>query len=178
MIRAAVTLITLCLLVTANTGQKAKVNKEIKGFIVPRETNLPLVVSQPDCPLLIKDIELHGYLRGGSAPFFKVVNQGTKIITGYEIAYLTGDGNGGGSWSTTNEMVQPGETMFFDKERTDTHIASITESKEILKNMRIGEEMKGIMIFMIVRLKYVDGSVYEDEKVYKYLKLYLDKSPR
>src|SRR5207237_215247 len=81
----------LCLLVLCNTvaGQVIpQKRKEHRFFVEPRESILPLIVHQPDCPIVFeKAMYLHDVEGGGIDQYF-FRNRGNKPIVSLAIATI------------------------------------------------------------------------------------------
>lgn len=173
-IRLFLILLTLSLTATNVIGQVVE-GKPLTAVIVPREVVTQATVYQPECPLKIEYTELHGYLDGGSEYDIKVKHMGSKPIRSFKVAYLDSKGNDR-SWAFTNKLIAPGEIVIVSEEPASTKLIPLSD--ELRKKLDLYGGIKEITVFMIVRVEYTDGTVFDDEKVYNSLKEYLSKSSK
>lgn len=154
-------------------GQSAEGQVDRRVVIVPASVVLPVVASQPDCPLQIEDVKFFKYLSGGgNAETYRVRNKGTKSIRSYTI----------GAWNTVgtgweNEHVIDGTLLpnqvFVPTGGYEVEVVELTES--LRNQLKLRGEMQVIVVFIIARIEYADGSIWSNEATYKALKAHLDK---
>lgn len=160
-------------LVGVASGQGTKERLIERVVIVPPDIVLPVIANQPDCPLQIEDIKLFGYISGGGGgPSYKVRNKGTKPIRSYTIGAWNSAGTGWEVELPVNGGLFPGQVSS-PGGGGEVEVVELTESLRNQLNLR--GEMQAIVVFMVVRVEYTDGSVYNSEPVYKALKTHLDK---
>ncbi len=145
--------------------------EKMEFFVEPRESVLPVVVRQPDCPLELENLEFHHYKIGGGAQNYGVRNRSAKPIIRFVVATI-GFG-GGGSLDdikprTRSEWLMPGESWPRSRDGYSSSVVPLTN--EMRKQYGIGPPMKAIVICLVVRVEFADGSIYSDEVVYKELK--------
>lgn len=164
----------MIIMILANTVSFAqdKQDKIEQAVIVPTEVVLLLSAYQPDCPLKIEHAELHAYLNGGSAPDLKLRNEGNIPIRSFKIAYVDSAGTGG-SWTISKEAVLPGQTATVSKEHPSVKIIALSESLQ--EKLQLKEKAKGMIIFIVVRIEYTDGKVYDGKTLFEAAKKYFDR---
>lgn len=140
--------------------------------IVPPGIGLPVVVDQPDCPLQIEETRLFKYISGGgSGQSYKVRHKGTKPIRSYTI----GAWNTGGTGWEVERLVKgnlvPGQVATLIG--NEVEVVELTE--RLRSQLELNGEMQVIVMFMVLRVEYVDGSIYDGKPLYEALKRHLDK---
>lgn len=173
MLRKYVILALLLLSMTGKAnGQDHKENVKAQAVKNPREIFLPVIPYQPDCPLKLEPSETITYLNGGDATILSCRNQGTKPIRAYTVAWLNSLG-GQEKVSVKDTLIAPGESeQVFDKPPS---VSVIPLTENLRKKLKLDGPMKAIVVFIVVKVEYTDGSVYEDEKVYSTIKDYFEK---
>lgn len=175
-------LITLLLLTVVSgdlsaLGRQNGQRGEKEFFVEPRESILSVVASQPKCPLVFETLEFLHYIDGGGLQNYVVRNRSGKPIARFTIATL-GMG-GGGSLDDIkpegNQWLLPGQSWPRAK---DSARSLVQLTSELQKQYKVGPPMKAIVVYIVVRVEFADGSVYSDEPVYKELKaLFEDTVP-
>jgi hypothetical protein len=142
--------------------------------IIPREIALPVIAHQPDCPLRFEDVLILGSVEGGGSPSFQVRNLGTRPIRAYEIVVLTSAGTAWGQKfqaKTPAELMLPGQVA---PQLPPSQSELIPLTNELRAKLNLQGNMKGIFVFMVVRIEFTDNSTYIDEPVYKALSSYFE----
>lgn len=148
-----------------------------QGFVLPPEIVLPVIASQPDCPLKFENVRLLVYLDppGSVADSFRLRNAGTKSIRDYTIASSS---SYGAFWTESRDKeslgsgIQPGAIIPMRGE--DVEMIPLTD--DLRDKFKLSKrEMGGVQVFMVVRVEFTDGSVYTDEKAAKALESYFEK---
>jgi hypothetical protein len=67
--------------------------------------------------------------------------------------------------------VPPGELVLLRGEDW-TQIVPLTS--ELREKLKLQGPMQGLVILMVIRVEFTDGTVYDDEKVYKAMVSYMD----
>jgi hypothetical protein len=154
---------------------RRKVADRIPYIEVPRESAVLVVAAQPNCPLefenpmLLMGIEGRRLALKGS-----VRNRATKPISSFSFALWNSVGGGWvDSWprKITTEVVAPGQSLSLATEPVDD-VVSLTP--ELRQKLKLDGPMKGVLLAMIVEVKFVDGTSYSDESIFKALRDYLD----
>ena len=164
----------ICLaLFAAAFGQSQQGRATRRVVVIPPDVALPLVASQPDSPLQIEDVKLFKYVNeSGGAQTFKVRNNGTKAIRSYTVGAWNSVGTGWEIEQPVSGCLLPGQTSSPDG-GGEAEVVELTEKLRNELDLRGG--MKTVMVFMVVRVEYTDGSTYNNRSVYEALKTYLDK---
>jgi hypothetical protein len=169
--RSLVTIPLLCLLLLHSvSGQVQQSPRKDRGFELPSEIVLPLVVHQPDCPLQFEKALVIRMIEGGGKYLYQVRNKGSKPIVSYMIATLTSAGTGDTWGSKTyrlDEPLIPNQTTPKSMENWGIEILPLTA--EMRQQYEIGKTMKGLVVFMVVRVEFSDGSLYDAHTTYKAL---------
>jgi hypothetical protein len=152
-------------------GQTATAPQEKqRAVMVPPEIILPVVVSQPDCPLQFENVVLLKYLNGLGGEAYQLRNRGTKTIRSYTIATLTTAGTG--DEITTDKSLKPGQTSPPPHEGEEVEIVRLTD--ELREKLKLWGSLSGVIFFMVVRVEFADGTVFSDEMAYKTLREYFE----
>jgi hypothetical protein len=150
-------------------GQQGEEDKNFQYVVVPSDIVLLTIAHQPDCPLQFEQGKLLAGVAGGGGATYKLRNQGTKPIKGFTIAKLGVGAVGASTWYLTDEMVLPGQLVPLP-ENTRDKIIPLT--KELRQKLGLHGAMKGVVVLMVVRVEYADGTTYNDEAVLKALEAY------
>jgi len=141
---------------------------------IPRQIGFPVIAFQPDCPLQFEKITLLKGVDKGSEIRFQLRNRGVKPIQRATFAVWNSAGGGStGDWSgkTTSQLVMPGQLVPLSEER-EKEIIPLT--KELREKMQLNGPMKAVVVFMVLRAEFADGTVYSDEQTFKSLEQYLN----
>lgn len=153
------------------SGQENK-NPTKTAVVVPPEIISPVVAYQPDCPLRIEDIKLLQFVKGGgSSQSLRVRNTGKKAIKSYTIGTWNSVGTG---WDVERPIVEnllPGETAI----PPGSEVEVVPLTKELRDQLGLNGEMQAIVVFVVIRVEFADGSFYDGEPLYKALKAHLNK---
>ena len=142
--------------------------------VVPREEALISVAVQPGCPISFENVRLLARLGGGGGVDFRMRNVGAKPIRSISYANWNTFGNGGWSgWpgKITDGPVLPGQLV----PAADSHSEIIPLTDPLRNKMKLGGSMKAIIVLMIRRVEYADGSVYEDQAQVERLRALMEK---
>jgi len=153
-------------------GDKTTGESSVRGRAarthLPRHRN---AAGQP--PQIEKAERLISVSRGG-ANLYQLRNRSAKPIRSFTVSY-TFDGGPGGSWGweggTTGELIMPGQCVPSARD-SDYEIISLTE--ELRDKLKLRGPMRGVVIYMVERVEFADGSIYSDEATAKALRQYLD----
>ncbi len=146
-----------------------------RAVSVPKESTLPVIAHQPNCPLRLFHVDTRAYLEGGGKVILKYRNESNKPIKSYKIAYINTFSAGkefilGGL--PPDEVVRPSEEIVFG----NPHLDKLVElNKDIRESLHLGDTMQSVTIFLVVRVEFADGSIFEDEELYKRLKTFMSK---
>ncbi|MDT4952967.1 MAG: hypothetical protein QOJ02_1105 [Acidobacteriota bacterium] len=141
-----------------------------RAVMVPPEIILPVVVSQPDCPLQFENVVLLKYLNGLGGEAYQLRNRGTKTIRSYMLATLTTAGTG--DETTTDKSLKPGQTSPPPHEGDEVEVVRLTD--ELRDKLKLRGPITGVIFFMVVRVEFADGTVFSDELAYKALREYFE----
>ena len=155
-------------------GQKSNQREREQYVSLPREIGFPVVAVQPGCPLQFEKAERLLGLDGRGANDYSLRNRGTKPIRAFTVSYTFVDGTGGSwSWqSSSGELILPGQLVPSSSAGDeDSEVITLTEG--LRDKLKLRGPMKGMIIYMIERVEFADGSTYDDEATAKALKAYL-----
>jgi len=153
---------------------QSEISTKARFVSIPREVAFPVVAFQPDCPLQFENVILLARPEGGGDPSFRLRNRGIKPIQAATFAMWTSAGGGStGNWSgkTTSQLVMPGQLVPLSEEE-EREIIPLT--KELREKMQLNGPMKAVVVFMVLRVEFSDGTVYSDEQTFKSLEKYLN----
>lgn len=166
-------ILLLLLTLVGNSPGLQKQNDQPKNefFVEPRESSLPLVVRQLNCPLEFDNLEFFHHTGGGGAGNYTVRNSSQKPIIKFAIATI-GFGGGGSldeiTAASRSEWLMPGESWPRRRGGNSSRMVPLTD--KLRKQYKVGPPMKAIVMYLVVRAEFADGSTYSDELVYKELK--------
>lgn len=160
----------LCIFITARGQQNSSQGKR-QYVVVPPEVAALTVASQPDSPLKFEEARLLYGLDSSRAKSFRLRNRGTKPIRSFTIACV---GVSEWSWQANNpkDFLMPGQVES-GWSGVDYDILPLTE--ELKDKLKLRGSMQGVLVLMVVRIEYADGSTYSDEATYKALDDYLQR---
>lgn len=160
-----ITVVTLLILSFAVVSYGQQSIPQRKYVVVPSKVMLLLTASQPDCPLKFDDAQLliSTNKDGAWGASYKLRNSGTKPIQSVSVVLWTSDGSGGTLSSPAGGINQtpilPGETVSGGTEE----VVPLTD--ELRAKLKLEEPMKAIVVLLVEKIKFVDGSVYNNEGV-------------
>jgi hypothetical protein len=171
-------LVTLAACVCNAHGQAPNSDTQ-RRYIAPPPANLLLTVaSLPDSPLRFENARLLIDVDGrGLAVVAQVRNVGTKPVRYYSPVIWTSMATGGtisGSvWSSGkvhDKVILPGQVV---SEEDD--IVTVTLTDELRDKLKLKEPMRAVVVLMIERVVFDDGSVYSAEPISKALLEHFEK---
>ena len=159
-----ITVVTLLILSFAVVTYGQQSIPQRKYVVVPSKVMLVLTASQPDCPLKFDDAQLliSTNKDGAWGASYKLRNAGTKPIQSVSVVMWTSDGSGGTLSSpggNDKTPILPGETVSGGTEEV------IPLTDELRAKLQLEEPMKSIVVLLVEKIKFVDGSVYNNEGV-------------
>lgn len=156
---------------TSGDGQEKQ-----RYVVVPREYGLPAAASQPDCPVQFEKIAFLRGVDGGERVTFTLRNTGTKPVSSVTYGFAASHGGGwvaGWPMRVTNEVVMPGQAVPLSE--SEGHVGVVPLTDELRNKLKLRGPMQAVAVFMVVKVKFSDGSVYDDEPVFKSLQAYFDE---
>ena len=167
----AVLTISIFLIGVASGQEKKDPTKTV--VVIPQQIAAPLVAYQTDCPLRIEDIKLFQFVKGGGGfQSFNVRNTGIKAIRSYTIGTWNSVGTGWQVERTVPNNLLPGDVSAPDGDKVEV----VALTKELRHQLNLDGDMQAMVVFMVLRVEFADGSTYDGEPVYKALKAHLDKA--
>jgi hypothetical protein len=141
---------------------------------VPREIAFPVIAYQPDSPLEYQRLQLLARVNNnGSVISFELRNRGSKPIRSAAFAVWTSASNGstdGWSGKLTGELVMPGQLIPSMENKKEI----VPLNKELAEKLTLQGPMKAVVVFMVFRVEFDDGTTYSDEKTFKSLESYFN----
>jgi hypothetical protein len=159
----------ICFVVSAS-GQQVERQQKRRFVVVPPEQALVTVAFQPECPLQFEEAKLLAFVEGGGAATYVIRNKGTKPIRSFTVGVpglkLT--------WSEelTKRLFMPGERIVGGG---DDEIEMVPLTDELRDKLKLKGPMRGVAVFMVIRVEYADGTVYSAEPAYKALRKFSDE---
>src|ERR1044072_8520659 len=150
------------------------VKDRAKAVVIPSEIYMPTIVAQPECPLKIKKAVVAKMLDGTRRDFFLARNIGNKPILFFQVAAWYSDNTGLNAiwpYKRTQTSVSPGAVA--PSELNDGSIEFIPLTEPLRKNLRLDGKMRRIVFFMVFRVEFDDGSVYDATPLLRSLKEHL-----
>ncbi len=169
--RSKIVILAAILLSTvSSTAQDQSSPKTPHYVIVPSESVLLVTASQPNCPIEIANGKLLNPVDGSRRAAFQyeLRNRGTKPIKYVSVYTLDSAGTGGGPLYNGHVMdkpLMPGQKLLVGEQSLE--IATLTP--ELRKQLRLAGPLRAIVVLMIERVEYTDGSVFSDKGTIKAL---------
>lgn len=157
----------ICFVGSASAQQVDRQQKR-KFVVVPADQVLVTVAQQPECPLKFEKAAILADLDGSKASALTLRNEGIKPIRSFTVSVLSGTITE--SEEFTKKLLMPGERTSGDD---DVEIVPLT--KELRDKLKLNGPMRFIMVFMVIRVEYADGSVYSAEPAYKAFQKFSDE---
>lgn len=173
--RSVLVFLGICLIYSQVMAQADKQKRPV-FVVVPRETGLAVIASQPDCPMRFEEVKFVRGVNGGERIVLRLRNSGTKPVSSVTFAMSTSHG---GAWMSswperlTSELIMPGQIVPLGEDESDIEIIPLTD--DLRDKLKLRGPMQAVAVFMIVRVKFADGSTYDDESTYKALQAYFDE---
>lgn len=165
----AITLLLMFFCFACSVSSQQVNHQEKKRYVViPDDLVLVTVAHQPDCPLQFEEAKVLAAMDGSEVAGYTVHNIGAKPIRSFMLA-VPGATIG---WSEefTKRLFMPGERTDDDD---DVEIVPLTA--ELRTKLKLDGPMRTIVLFMVIRIEYADGTIYSAESTYKAFKKYADK---
>lgn len=152
----------LCLILF---GEYAKSQEKVKIAPIPPDAIQPLVISRPDCPLLIENVKLfYVFLPDPEDPekliphsdsSFSVRNISEKEVTGFEFTWIR-FGSSNSQYRKLEIPLRPSEVLKPEEPATE-----IVEPPQSYKEV-FGNGWKSLSFFAITRITFADGTEFND----------------
>jgi hypothetical protein len=151
--------------------------KKTQFVIEPTDQVMLLVSSSPECPVLIEDPIR--FLNIG-APWdmrykFQITNRAQKPIVSVSVVHWTSLGTGGTLAHFTklaNGELAPGVTQSINGITVKDEVIPLTD--ELRNRIDLQGPLKAVVVLMVERVQFSDGSVYSAEKNSKALSRYFE----
>lgn len=151
-------------------GQTPKKQERERFFVVPSAVAAPVVAYQAECPIEFLKASILYHVGGGGVETFQIRNRGNKPIRAYAIATVTSAGSGArwgfeatkaADWFMPNQVLSPSN-------ENSIEVVPVTHD--------LHGPMKGITVFMVVRVEYSDGAIYAAEAEYEALRDFFERN--
>ncbi len=174
-------IILLCLLFFSVGGSICAQQQAERKFVVPpSDIYLLTVASQSDCPIQIENAKLLFFIGPGSnwGARFHLRNAAVKPLKIQSITFSMWTASGVGStWQEftqdAEKEVLPGELITTKEEDPRIEVVPLTD--EIRDKMKLRGLFRGVVVLMVERVTFSDGSGYTDERTSKALQSYFAK---
>lgn len=170
----------LCLCgLSSVSGQEAEKTEKPRAFVLPLEIALPVVAAQPDCPLKFENVKIIHILGESTTESFELRNTGTRPIRDFTVAVYSSYNRW---WKSRprgelNNLIPPGALAPFSAEGVE--IIPLTDEMRNKFKLREIQKEDGVtpVIFMVVRVEFDDGGVFDNESAFQALKQYYENLP-
>ena len=163
--------VSMCLVPFAASAQEASQDQTVKRFLLPRDYVSVAILDQPECPLRIEDVVLTASSNRMQEHIARVRNRGSKIVCYYEMASVSSVGTFE-TWrvklSTPDQWIRPGETRPATREEMVSGLSPLTD--DMRKQLKIKSRLQSVIIYMVLAVRFSDGSQYSDQSMYEALK--------
>ena len=169
-------IIAVCLLLVCLVSASGQQKKQ-RYVVVPGESSLLMIASQPDCPLRIEEAKrlLNTDVKWDARYLYQLRNQGTKPIIDFTVVAWTSFGTGGTvghPWEMTGETLLPGQVIPSNEKDYQSQIVPLTDA--LRNKLELRGPMKEVVVLMVEQVKFADGSTYTDESTSKALISYFE----
>jgi hypothetical protein len=152
------------------TAQDQSNPKRLDYVIIPSESVLLVAASQPDCPIEIAGSKLLNAIDGSQQAAFQyeLRNRGTKPIKYVSVWALNSDGTGGGPLSNGHSFIvplMPGKKILVGEQ--SSRIIDLTP--ELRERLKLAGPLRVIVVLVVAKIEYADGSAFSDMKTVKAL---------
>jgi len=171
------TIFAIVLACVSGSAATKQAREKQRGIVVPAETVLPVVAFQPECPVRFEKAETIQWLGEGRGVTHRYVlrNDGTKPVVAVKVVAITQVGTGVGAdirAHNRSEWIMPGEV--WPRSLSGEIIPS---TPKLLTDNHLDGSMQGIIVFMIVRVEFSDGTAYDNERANKRLEELFQANP-
>lgn len=149
------------------SAQQVDRQQKRRFVVVPADQVLVTVAQQPECPLKFEEAKMLADMNGSKVSAHAMRNEGTKPIRSFTVTILGGTMTE--SEEFTKKLLMPGEKTSGE----DIEIVPLT--KELRDKLKLNGPMRFIMVFMVIRVEYADGSIYSAEPAYKAFQKFSDE---
>jgi hypothetical protein len=153
-------------------GQELKVRP--KAVVVPGDIYLPTIVAQPDCPLQIEKAVIAKMLDGTQREFFQARNVGKKPIVFFQVAKWYSDNAGlNAIWPYKRSQVSVPPGAMAPSTLNDGSVEFVPLTDPLKKTLKLEGKMRGIVFFMVFKIEFEDGTVYDATPLFDALQEHL-----
>ena len=169
-----VSLLFLAIPVVSTADLKAQSDPERTSYVVVPSNSITLTVaSQPACPIEIAESKLLNLADGSRRAAFQyqLVNRSTKAINYVSVYAINSTGTGGGplyNGHTLQKPLMPGEKIVMG----EASARIIEPSAELTAQLKFDGPLRAVVILVIEKVKFTDGSVFNGMKTVKELENY------
>jgi hypothetical protein len=164
-------ILLIALLCGASVYGQEPPHQKFRAVAFPREIGLISVAYQPNCPLRFENAKLLAGVEGGSLKDYRLRNIGTKAIRSIKIGDSTGNV---WSWDVAKEhgLIKPGHLI--PPWSNEDWVEVVPLTTDLRKRLNLQGPMRAIVVLMVIRVEFMDGSRFDDEQVFNALRVYLD----
>jgi hypothetical protein len=143
--------------------------------VAPAEWALPVIAVQPGCPIQFEDIKIISYVdgKGSGGTSFRMRNRSAKPIRRLQSAWVGVEGSYFlDSWprKITSALVMPGQLVPQYDAGEEEEAVPLTD--ETAKKTSLRGPMHAVIILMVVKVEFADGTTYNAEPLFKSLRAY------
>ena len=171
-------LVYVAVVLVSSTGMSmAQKSEKSKAVVIPNEIYLVSIAAQPDCPIRIEKAVMAKMLDGTERPFYEARNIGNKPITFYQVDAVGSDGGGISAiwpYKRTQVSVLPGEISPSNINDGSVEFVPLTEELKNKLKLNTGK-LSAIVVFMVVKVEFQDGTTYDVTHLVDNLEEYVRK---
>lgn len=169
-----ITVFLIVISFASSTSAQNQINSG-KGLyvMVPPESVVVVAASQPDSPIQIEDSKLLNSIDGNRRAAFQyqIRNRGTKPIQSVSIYALDSAATGGGPLYNGHRLskpLRPGKKILLGEKSVE--IVKLTA--ELQNKLRLTSGVRVVLVLLVERVEYTDGSVFDGRKTVNALRDY------
>lgn len=161
-----------------SVGKSDSAQEKIHLYRIPVENVLPVFAYQPDSPIEFLKAESWGSLEGGGFQQYHFRNRSSKAIKSYKVSVLNTSGGGSSiefEASSQAGYLMPGEEYPRKNELdSDPGRVEVVPLTDKLRREKKLNGMKAVVIFIVIKVEFADGTVFDNEKIYNALEKFFD----
>ena len=166
--------VLLELLVLANLQQAS--DKKERGYLMPSEDLLVVIANQPEAPIEFLRAFCVGFPEGGGWEAYQIRNRSGKAISRYDIATINSEGSYA---ERSTELSDPAHYFFPGQIRPrELNYDEVPLTAKLRAEHHLDGKMKRIIVFMIVKVEFADGSKFDATRQYESLKVFFERNAR
>jgi hypothetical protein len=169
-------LLVLFLLATTAPAQENEPQAKAKYIVVPPENTMIVTAAQPECPVRLEEAKLIVNIdkRWDFRFLYDLYNKATKPIKSISVIFWTTENTGGTLTNGLNGVtLLSGHRIVSELQTEQREVIPLTD--KLRKDLKIDGKMKSVVILMVEKVTFVDGTQFSDTRTFNGLKQFFDE---